>query len=508
MPRNQETPQRLLTTVLFTDIVSSTARAAELGDKRWRRLLTAHHALVRRELKRFNGREIDTAGDGFFATFDQPSQAIRCARALAGGVRRLGIETRAGIHMGEVETIGPKVGGLTVHIGARVMSEARPGEVLVSSTVRDLLAGSDIGFGDRGVHELKGVPAQWRLFSVDEQDTEPEEADADAEQARGRRVPLLPLSLGAAAVVAVAVVATFLVSRGGSAGPLVSPRSNTVVRIDATAGTVLGAVPVGLTPMPLAAGSGGVWVANSDDATLQRIDPGANTASPARALPAANTPTGLAVGGGFVWITAGYSDTMYKVDPAQAHLDTPITVGFGAAGVAYGHGAVWVTNRNTDDLLRLDPQTGTIRRVHLDAGSAPLGVAVGAGSVWVAESLAGKVLRIDPSTMKITRIPLPGGQPSQIAVGDGSVWVSIPQDDSVFRIDPSTNRGTTIPNVGNGPTGIAAGEGRVWIANAVGGTVTEIDARAGRVVRMIHLGLSPDGVAVTPGAVWVTLHAR
>src|SRR5438105_8998446 len=191
MPRRAETPQRLLTTVLFTDIVRSTERAAELGDRRWRRLLSQHHALVRRELKRFGGREIDTAGDGFFATFDQPAQAIRCAQAVVLGVRRLGIETRAGIHMGEVETMGPKVGGLTVHIGARVMAQAAPSGVMVSSTVRDLLVGSDLRFDDEGVRELRGVPAQWRLFSVAgvqeaEPSEEPEPSAGDG-RARGAR---------------------------------------------------------------------------------------------------------------------------------------------------------------------------------------------------------------------------------------------------------------------------------------------------------------------------------
>src|SRR6266516_968195 len=168
MPRRPQTPERLLTTVLFTDIVGSTERASELGDKQWRRIIAAHHALVRRDLKRFNGREVDTAGDGFFATFDQPAQAIRCAEAAILAARRLGIEIRAGVHMGEVEVIGPKVGGIAVHIGARVMSKAEPGQVLVSSTVRDLMSGSDLAFRDLGEQELKGVPAQWHLYAVEQ----------------------------------------------------------------------------------------------------------------------------------------------------------------------------------------------------------------------------------------------------------------------------------------------------------------------------------------------------
>ena len=155
---------RMLTTVLFVDIVGSTQRLAELGDHAWRALLSAFYAAVRFELTRFRGREIDTAGDGLLASFDGPARAIRCADAIVDATRALGIEVRAGLHTGEVETIGEKVSGLAVHIGARVADVAGPAEVLVSSTVRDLVAGSGIAFEDRGVHELKGVPDTWRLF--------------------------------------------------------------------------------------------------------------------------------------------------------------------------------------------------------------------------------------------------------------------------------------------------------------------------------------------------------
>jgi class 3 adenylate cyclase len=159
-------PERVLATVLFTDIVGSTERAAELGDRRWRELLERHHTTVRRELERFRGREVDTAGDGFLATFDGPARAIRCARAIEQGLRELGLELRAGLHTGECELMGDKVTGVAVHTGARVAAQAGPGEVLVSNTVKDLVAGSGIEFEDRGTHELKGVPGEWRLYAV------------------------------------------------------------------------------------------------------------------------------------------------------------------------------------------------------------------------------------------------------------------------------------------------------------------------------------------------------
>jgi class 3 adenylate cyclase len=159
-------PDRVLATILFTDIVDSTVKATELGDARWRELLQQHHGLVRRQLARFQGRELDTAGDGFFASFDGPARAIRCADAITKTVQELGLSVRAGLHTGECEAVEGKIGGIAVHIGARVAKEAGPGEVLVSSTVRDLVAGSDFEFRERGVAELKGVPGEWGLFAL------------------------------------------------------------------------------------------------------------------------------------------------------------------------------------------------------------------------------------------------------------------------------------------------------------------------------------------------------
>jgi pimeloyl-ACP methyl ester carboxylesterase len=158
-------PDRVLATVLFTDIVRSSEHATKLGDRRWRELLDRHHAFVREQLARYHGRELDTAGDGFLATFDGPARAIRCASAIEGGVRGLGLEVRAGVHTGECEVFGDKVAGLAVHTGARVAGKAGPGEVLVSQTVKDLVAGSGIRFEGRGTHELRGVGA-WRLYAV------------------------------------------------------------------------------------------------------------------------------------------------------------------------------------------------------------------------------------------------------------------------------------------------------------------------------------------------------
>ncbi len=157
---------RVLSTVLFTDIVDSTRRAAEIGDRDWHALLDAHDAVVRSQLARFRGREVNTSGDGFLAMFDGPQRAIRCAMAIREAVQALGIEVRAGLHTGEVEVRGDDIGGIAVHIGARVSALAGPNDVLVSSTLRDLVIGSGLEFEDRGAHQLKGVPGEWRLSVV------------------------------------------------------------------------------------------------------------------------------------------------------------------------------------------------------------------------------------------------------------------------------------------------------------------------------------------------------
>jgi class 3 adenylate cyclase len=157
---------RVLATVLFTDIVDSTRRAAQIGDRDWHALLDAHDAIVRVQLNRFRGREVSTSGDSFFAMFDGPQRGIRCAMAIRDAVHALGIEVRAGLHTGECEVRGDDIGGIGVHIGARVSSLAGPNEVLVSSTLRDLVIGSGLEFEERGAHELKGVPGEWRLFAV------------------------------------------------------------------------------------------------------------------------------------------------------------------------------------------------------------------------------------------------------------------------------------------------------------------------------------------------------
>jgi class 3 adenylate cyclase len=492
---------RLLTTVLFTDIVDSTKRATELGDARWRQLLARHHTAMRRELKRHRGREIDTAGDGFFATFDQPSDAIRCAEAMIAHLRPIGLEIRAGVHMGEVEAMGAKVSGIAVHVGARVMSKAGAGQILISSTVRELLSGSDLEFTDAGVHELKGVDARVHLFSIRRPVTaESEHEVAETEGPRRRRWPLVA---GAAVVVASGLTA-LLLTRGDDADSY-APAPNTIARLDPTTGEVIGGVEVGTTPTLLTFGDGRLWVANFDDRTVQSIDVSSGTAAAAQGGVLAN-PTGIATGGGFVWITNGFAGQLVKLDPRQPNDMVPLDVGSGAAGVAYGFDHVWVAQPNEGVLLRIDPLNDEIERVTLPDGADPKDVAIGEELIWVADELGSRAFGVDPDTLTVERTVSLRAHPTRIATGGGFVWATSTQANSLIRIDPNTGQTTTVADIGNGPLGVAADASGVWVANSRDGSVVRVDPNAARIVDRIELAAGPDDIAITPDGIWVSLH--
>jgi YVTN family beta-propeller protein len=494
---------------MFTDIVGSTELATRLGDADWRQLLSRHNSLIRKQLKRFGGREVDTAGDGFFARFEQPAKAIACARALTEEFDRQGLQIRVGIHMGEVEIVGNNLAGIAVHIGSRLMSQAGPNEIVVSSTVRDLVSGSDLNFQDKGLHELKGVPSQWHLYALEPPEREQKQREGLPQlQAEPEAKPLVtPLrALIAAALVAAVVIAAVVLFTGGGLPP---PKLNTVAKIDPNSGAVLGALPVGTTPTALATGEGGVWVANFDDQTLQLIHPSTDTVGTARAITGA--PSAIATGGGYVWVTSTFQGTLFRFDPKAAHSVVPIDVGTGASGVAFGYGSVWVTNSQDDTVLQIDPRSNAVqRRIRLRKGSSPTGVAVGAGSVWVTESLAGKVAKVNPSSGKvIDEIQLLRGQPSAVAFGDGYVWVAASGDDSLSQIDPTADLVKNTIGVGDGPSSVAVGNGVVYVTNANDGTVARVSVPDHKVLGRSQLpkGLSPDGVAVADNAVWVAVHA-
>jgi YVTN family beta-propeller protein len=446
---------------------------------------------------------VDTAGDGFFAVFDQPAQAVRCAAAISNAVRTLGIDVRAGLHMGECELMGRKVGGIAVHIGARILGQARPGEVLVSSTVKDLIAGSGLSFQDRGTHDLKGVPGDWRLFALEQEALPPreeavlEEAPSE-EEARPRRRRIVAVATGATLIAA--GVATFLFSRGGESFPT-GPDS--VARIDPRTNQIVGGVRVGAGPAAITVGRGAIWVANFDDKTLSRIDPSSGTevARPG----GVGIPVGIAEGEGRVWIVDGFADTLSILDP-QTNQVVKVLRDTGGTAIAVGFGSVWIADSTNDAVIRIDPSTFDSERIPLPAGSSPAGIATGAGGVWVANSLGESVTRIDPTThVPVARIAL-CCQPSAVAVGGGAVWVTSSGADTVSKIDPAANSAVLSRPVGDSPAGIAAGPGGIWVANSQDGSVWRLDASTGEVVARIDVGGSPRGIVILgDGSIWFTV---
>lgn len=509
-----DSEDRVITTVLFTDIAGSTERAAELGDRQWRQVLAMHHAFVRALLRRHGGREIDTAGDGFFATFDQPARAIRCASEIVDGLWTRGLRIRAGLHIGEVEKTGAKVGGVAVHIGSRVASSAEPGEVLVSGTLRDLVAGSDFSFVDRGRRELKGVPGEWHLFAVAREGapegrpagTPPPLATQALEHRRWyqRRGPLGVAAMAVAAVIGLAVLAL--------ASPLgltaVTPGPDSAARLDPAVNRFTATVAVGRDPSAIVAGAGSLWVLNVADQTVSRIDPGSNTVIATRAV--GGTPTGIAFGADSVWIAAGFGLTsgaegsVLELDPATNELGRPVAVGNGLHGIAFGYGSVWVTNKNAGAVVRIDPDTGEIVATIL-VGGGPEGIAAGAGGVWVANSLLPEVVRIDPQTNRVVNeIPIRHVS-NALAVSDAAVWVVSTAANVVTRIDPADTTIVTTIEVPGGPLGIVVSGGAVWVAAPGSDGVTRIDADTNSFTALVATEGRPWGLGVTDGIVWVTI---
>jgi class 3 adenylate cyclase/streptogramin lyase len=521
MPSRSEAGKRFLATVLFTDIVGSTDVATELGDKRWRELLARHHALIRRELKKHGGREVDTAGDGFFATFDAPADGIRCACAASRAVQELGIDIRAGVHVGECEAMGSKVGGIAVHTGARVLSASGPADVLATSTVKELVAGAGIEFEDRGVHHLKGITGEWRLFAVVGLDGPPPPLDTEVAAAARERIvaaPILrrrrtPIVIGLIAVVlGVAVGALALIRGGGS----VTPSPNSVSEIQAGGSVFTRTFGVGSDPIGVASDGGHIWVINQRSGTIQQIDPDAN---PPVGQPASTfgATTGLAAGDGAAWITSGNVTTpdatsiIYRFD-AKTQL-TPVTKDAppGVGAVAYANGSLWVADPNTDQVLHIDPKTGDVVDA-IAVDKKPVAIAAGPGdtaAIWVANALGNSVSRVASGDVAAQSFPV-GSSPSGIAVGsNGDVWVTSSEANTVTHLDPTGHLIATIDQVPGGASSIAVAGSSVWVAATIAPfSVVRIDAGANRVSDTVAVSGPPSSLTVdAAGNLWVTVRA-
>ena len=339
---------RTLAAVLFTDIVDSSAVASRVGDARWKELISRHHAIVRRELKRFGGKELDTAGDGFFASFTEPAGAIRCACAVSEAVRELGIEIRAGVHFGECEQVGDKLGGIAVVVGARVMSLGGAGDVLVTASTSDLVAGAGFGFGDRGTHALKGVDGTWHVLAVAEVDGEPRPRPAEPEAAERRLAEVQPsarlsrgwfasrpwaVGVGIAVVVALIAISIPLL-RSGS-GPL-DVGTNSVARLNGNDGSLaFDPAALGQRPGASAIGFESLWVAEPDQGVVARVSLEDGSVTDPN-IEVGNAPSGVAIGDGSVWVTNAGDGTVSRIDPGTDQTTKSISVGTTPTGIAFG----------------------------------------------------------------------------------------------------------------------------------------------------------------------------
>ncbi len=403
----QRSGSRVLAAVLFTDIVDSSAVASRVGDARWKALIARHHAIVRRELKRFGGKELDTAGDGFYASFGEPAAAIRCACAASESVRELGIEIRAGVHFGECEQLKEKLGGIAVVVGARVMSLGGAGDVLVTASTSALVAGAGFGFTDRGEHSLKGVDGQWHVLAVSEVDGEPRPQPAEPAEAERRLAEVQPsalrprtwrlMAIAAAFLVVVAVVAVPPLVRRGNAGSEIAP--NSVGVLDPSSGELSQTIAMPSGPGAITAGNGSLWVTNPDAATVTRIDE--------------------------------ETEAVIDIDP----------VGVAPAGIAAGEGAIWVVESGGPTVSRISTDTNEVVGDPIGVGNGPEDIAVGEGP---SGSPTGSTGRFRGSTRArgevVKEIPV-GLDPSGIAVGFGSVWVALAGSNTVVRVDPEDERG-------------------------------------------------------------------
>jgi class 3 adenylate cyclase/streptogramin lyase len=531
MPRSDErlltVSERRLLTVLFTDIVGSTEVAVEMGDARWRELVSRHHRLVRQELKRFGGKEIDTAGDGFFATFDRPARAIRCAAASAASVRSLGVEIRAGLHLGEVELAGKKVGGVAVHTGARVLGAAAPGEVLVTGTLRELVSGAGLDFADRGSHRLRGIPGEWHLFAlvaVDGTQLEPPlAADAAAERRRSILAPTLLRRSRLPALTAVGLVGSIValvLVLGGPSEPsrtqtAAEPPRNSIVAVDPVARRIIHVTPNALQSHgggnpKLAVGEGGVWVRSRN---LVHVDPatGEVVGNPLEPLEIAVidplADRGVEVGFRTVWI-GGLRErsgvALLRWNPATDEelpatvvpIDSPLT------DVALGHGSIWLTFVD-GSLVRLRGETRRVEAT-IQVGGSLDGVVVGTQGVWVLNIAAGTVTRVDPRTDVVMEpVDVPGSILAMAAAED-RVWLLDAVGEDVFSVDADGDLGDPIP-IGPDPSGIAVGLDAVWVSDE-GGRLFRIDPRTHEVTS-VHVGGDLTAIAVDEQheALWLTV---
>jgi class 3 adenylate cyclase len=517
---------RRLATFLFLDVVGSTSLAAELGDRRWRDLLQRFRRIVQRQVKAHGGTEQDWAGDGLFATFPDPARAVRAAVAITDAVHEIGVDVRCGVHTGEAEVVDGKLAGLGVHIAARVMSLGGAADVLVSSTVRDVMTGSSVTFDDHGTHELKGVPESRTVFRVSAADGEPVTDPLAPDEASQRALAVEPVSRrrtgalvagGIAVVVVIVAVIVALTSSGENtvgAGP---DRPITLVKLDATTGKTLATLRDDAYSehlwQILSFADKSLWQVTSQE--IVRRDPATGEIDGHIALPTNwnAAARGLAGGFGSIWaaiqVDAGVTE-LQRISPLSGRVDAVARFDVDLEAMDAGNDAIWMLG--TDGrLLEVDPISMKTVDTY-DTGATSVGALVPmAGYVWICECEIGKVVQFDPQERRIVRtIELP--QHGIVFGVQGRdthterVWLLDPERNTLTPVDPKTGAADQPVGIGGGTITDATIVGdELWVASQ--SEVTKIDLTPdGREHEFdVPEGVSAGSVAPTPdgSAVWV-----
>jgi class 3 adenylate cyclase len=485
--------ERRLATVLFLDIVDSTHIAGEVGDRRWRELLGAFRRSVRAQLRRHHGHEQDTAGDGFFATFDRPADAVRAAAAVLVAAHGVGLDVRCGLHTGELERIDRRPGGIAAHIGARVMARAAAAEVLVTATVRELVIGGGMEFGTSDETELRGVPGLFRLYRLREVDGEPLPPPLTREQAAARLIPerpgerrIAPLLAGAVglSLLAVAAVAAIAVRPGAGASPIPMPSSSrgpqvTMVKVDPQTNKVVAEVrdrhlSVG-GAAPITVVDGTLWQVTPISIVRRDIQTGAETAVFDR--PPETFSVRFAFGS--IWISrvdeSFTHDLIERRSPINGRLIATLTPSGRFDNWAISRKAIWILT-NEGELVEIDPNTNAI----VDQDPIPHDLRLGGltpvgDKLWICECGAGKLIEFDPNVDKVLRV------------------VKFTQSGFVIPDDRLASQGAAVTTE----------ENVMWLLDALGGTITPVDPKTGEAGSALGIPRPVAGHTFGFGALWV-----
>jgi YVTN family beta-propeller protein len=504
-------------TFLFTDVEGSTRLLQRLGRDRYEQLLSTQQELLTAAFAAHQGRVVDTQGDSFFVAFQTAADAVAAAvdaqRDLSAHEWPDGAEVkvRMGLHTGE-----PKVGqeryvGVGVHRAARIGAAGHGGQVLLSTTTKEL-AEEELPTGatirDLGQRRLKDIDQPQRLYQLDIDGLPNNFAPLktlDVELRRKRRRMYAGSALIGVLAAAIAIPLFALGQNGLSPGKrLAAVDANAVGVIDTANNTITSEIPVGTNPGGITVGDDAIWVTNADDHTVSRID--LHTGTLSQTIPVASEPSGITAGDGAIWVANSLGNTVFRIDPKTNTVVDEITVGNSPRALAYGFRSVWVANAGDATVSRIDPASDTVTKT-FGVGAGVSGIAAGDGALWVTSDAGSRLYKIDPHSYDILQTIGVGNGPGAVALTPNAVWVANEPDGTVSRIEPVTGTVKAAVQVGDGPSAIAANNHTVWVSNQDAGSLTRIDPSSGTVIRTLKTGSRPAGLALAGDSLFVAMRS-